>query len=338
MIKKYLIVLIFVLIGFVLLAQNENPYMQFGYEAPLMKNDKETKDRFGTFVVFNSDTTSDISWLIFDVKNRKVGFYSKYGILHYSDTIAPIDIARWLKTDPANQYHSPYIGMGNNPVNLIDPNGATTNPIYDWNGNRLGTDELGLQGEAIFMNASDFTQGMSHETAMNVGKTIDNMSWEQAFSLCNNGAFDRFISDFNSLPSRMDYSTDFVLTKAIADRHWQNGGGPLYVNEANIDLPGVTTADFTNGQYTKNFAWGRSNTGQVYGTLDMTLLDPNTGAVSIGYVTLDVSPNGLVLDYYDFSYDGSVGRNIATWWGKPSGNGRAFDIHGYGTASIPVVK
>ena len=40
-------------------------------------------------------------------------------------------IGRWLTTDPYNEFHSPYLGMGNNPVGLIDPDGGrTNNPIY----------------------------------------------------------------------------------------------------------------------------------------------------------------------------------------------------------------
>ncbi len=33
-------------------------------------------------------------------------------------------IGRWLTTDPYGQYHSPYLGMGNNPINGIDPDGG----------------------------------------------------------------------------------------------------------------------------------------------------------------------------------------------------------------------
>ncbi|MCB9427135.1 MAG: RHS repeat-associated core domain-containing protein [Flavobacteriales bacterium] len=33
-------------------------------------------------------------------------------------------IGRWLTTDPYGQYHSPYLGMGNDPVNGIDPDGG----------------------------------------------------------------------------------------------------------------------------------------------------------------------------------------------------------------------
>ncbi|MEQ9062978.1 MAG: RHS repeat-associated core domain-containing protein, partial [Vicingaceae bacterium] len=33
-------------------------------------------------------------------------------------------IARWTSADPAGQYHSPYLAMGNNPISTIDPDGA----------------------------------------------------------------------------------------------------------------------------------------------------------------------------------------------------------------------
>ena len=34
-------------------------------------------------------------------------------------------IGRWLTTDPAGQYHSPYMAMGNNPLRMVDPDGST---------------------------------------------------------------------------------------------------------------------------------------------------------------------------------------------------------------------
>ncbi|MFZ6011480.1 MAG: RHS repeat-associated core domain-containing protein, partial [Bacteroidota bacterium] len=38
-------------------------------------------------------------------------------------------IGRWTVTDPYGEYWSPYIGMGNDPINLNDPNGGSvTNP------------------------------------------------------------------------------------------------------------------------------------------------------------------------------------------------------------------
>ncbi|MCH2196977.1 RHS repeat-associated core domain-containing protein [Kordia sp.] len=35
-------------------------------------------------------------------------------------------IGRWLTVDPKNEFHSPYLGMGNNPISLIDPDGGST--------------------------------------------------------------------------------------------------------------------------------------------------------------------------------------------------------------------
>ena len=35
-----------------------------------------------------------------------------------------VQIGRWLQTDPYNEFSSPYIGMGNNPANAVDPDGG----------------------------------------------------------------------------------------------------------------------------------------------------------------------------------------------------------------------
>jgi len=39
------------------------------------------------------------------------------------------NVGRWLSVDPKKQYWSPYLGMGNNPINLVDPDGGGTE---DW--------------------------------------------------------------------------------------------------------------------------------------------------------------------------------------------------------------
>jgi RHS repeat-associated protein len=40
-------------------------------------------------------------------------------------------IGRWLSTDPYGQYASPYVGMGNNPVSFIDPDGGKDG-VFTW--------------------------------------------------------------------------------------------------------------------------------------------------------------------------------------------------------------
>lgn len=43
-------------------------------------------------------------------------------------------IGRWLTTDPMGEFHSPYLGMGNNPISKIDPTGGSTQDPPDGNG------------------------------------------------------------------------------------------------------------------------------------------------------------------------------------------------------------
>jgi len=51
-----------------------------------------------------------------------------FGYRHYD-----VQLSRWNVTDPANQYHSPYVYCGNNPVNIIDPDGAEAANTWLWN-------------------------------------------------------------------------------------------------------------------------------------------------------------------------------------------------------------
>jgi RHS repeat-associated protein len=41
-------------------------------------------------------------------------------------------IGRWLVPDPYGQYWSPYLGMGNNPINYLDPDGGWTEGAGFW--------------------------------------------------------------------------------------------------------------------------------------------------------------------------------------------------------------
>jgi RHS repeat-associated protein len=57
-------------------------------------------------------------------------------------------IGRWLSVDPYRQYHSPYVGMGNNPVNRVDPDGGYSKFGAWWrNGFTMQNTEQGKDGE-----------------------------------------------------------------------------------------------------------------------------------------------------------------------------------------------
>ena len=59
-------------------------------------------------------------------------------------------IGRWLTTDPYNEFHSPYLGMGNRPTVAIDPDG----------------------GDIIILNATESVGGIGH-AAILVGNDTD---------------------------------------------------------------------------------------------------------------------------------------------------------------------
>ena len=97
-------------------------------------------------------------------------------------------IGRWMSTDPYGQYASPYLGMGNNPVNKVDPDGGFDNPVYGSNGEGLlGTTESGFTGEALIMDATYFNQGMSDLVAFNVGMTLSQFYFQNPDGLTISG-------------------------------------------------------------------------------------------------------------------------------------------------------
>jgi len=113
--------------------QNENPYSQFGYEAPIMPDKKPSLENSSFFIIPNSDTSSSISFLLIDISQRQISLHSNSGEIIETDTLLSYTLARWLTPDPAHQFHSPYLGMGNNPMNGVDPDGR------DWFKNQDGT-------------------------------------------------------------------------------------------------------------------------------------------------------------------------------------------------------
>ena len=244
-----------------------------------------------------------------------------YGARHYDPAIG-----RLTTMDPlAEKYYSTslYAYCDNNPVKYVDPTGMFASPIYDEKGNLLGTDDKGLKGSAIIMNETNFKQGMSHKEALKLNIGFDGLIDENAKM--------NLLQSFNSLPDRPDY--DGYLTKKEADEWWLGKSGePLFVDQSKIELHGISTSSFIkNNPIYKNFIWGLTNTGKVYGTLKMTLIDAKQGKVLIG---------DKYLDEYDFKMDGRPFRDFATWVGRPGSkeSGKDFLIYGYGHAIVPAIN
>jgi RHS repeat-associated protein len=156
-------------------------------------------------------------------------------------------LGRWHSVDPMMESYysqSPYHFSGNNPIKFVDLNGMNYNPIYDEETSVfLGTDDKGLQGDAIIMNKKDFTQGMAHDDAMKVGNTLDNMSFDDALAFANNGKFGNFLNHFNSLSGRPDYDGEMSYSELL-DWGRKNGNSPVFLDASKIDLGNISISDF----------------------------------------------------------------------------------------------
>ena len=235
----------------------------------------------------------------------------------------------WLGVDPLAEQRSwvsPYNFVQNNPLNRIDPDGRLDNPIYDENGDFLGTDDKGIQGDAIVMNKSDFKQGMSHEDAMSKGTSLNNACSSNCIS---NDAFNKINEHHSGLPSRPDW--DGYLTLSEANDWYRTGNGqPLFTDLSKIDLSGI-------------YSLGEKYVGQVK-TFNLLL---NSGSLNDGLVYGNIAlkryPNHQVrafADKYDFEMHNASnplnwGRNAETIIGrKVAGEGKPFEINIHGSSTL----
>ncbi len=159
------------------------------------------------------------------------------------------DIGRWGVIDPlADQAPawSQYNAMWNNPVLNVDPDGAWANPIYDYGGNFLGTDDWGLQGEAIMMNQMDFTQGMAHQDALNSGTLFSDLGNLDRWNFMGKG-----YPHWQSLDQRPDWDGIVTINEGVAWAKANPGAldnptadNMLYLDAGKMDFGSLSTSDF----------------------------------------------------------------------------------------------
>ncbi len=143
-------------------------------------------------------------------------------------------IGRWLTTDPAGQYSSPYLGMGNNPINGVDPDGGKFFTDYEY------TDSKGNTTRVHVDDGKD-----------QLVKVTDLSDWNNILSLQASsaviGKYDQFINKYgatainrpNTLPSFSDlesnypkYGSDYPGGGITNDQFGDMVGGRV---EQNID-------------------------------------------------------------------------------------------------------
>ena len=184
----------------------------------------------GVFAATNNVQPYKYNGKEFDGKNG-LNWYD-YGARHYDATLG-----RFVSVDPlAEQDYavSPYTYCGNNPIMYIDPDGRFANPIYDQEGNFLGTDNRGLQGDAIIMDSKFFQQGMEHELAEGL---------DLGLSSLDEGTRGIVEASVRSLADRPDYDGFVTVSEGIrwAKDHpnalnYPTPNNALYINAALLDF------------------------------------------------------------------------------------------------------
>ncbi len=109
--------------------------------------------RYGFQGEFAEDETEETGYVSFELR-------------HYDAVVG-----RWVNVDPMRQFHSPYIGMGNNPISSIDPDGGQ---CYDADGDPITYPDTwqhyeGEDNHIRFLDEVEVSAGMS-QSAVSAAK------------------------------------------------------------------------------------------------------------------------------------------------------------------------
>jgi len=167
-------------------------------------------------------------------------------------------IGRWLGPDPYRQFYSAYVGMGNNPVSGVDPDGGKVNPIFDMDGNYLGNDDLGFNGEAIVMDKSLYYSGIKHEEALERGvyySKAEGMSWNAMINL---------VSTWQELPKEINGELYFqgvrIFQSEIGDlKHGAAFAFPgigIFLNPKDVGKLDLLRHEFGHILQARRYGWG----------------------------------------------------------------------------------
>jgi len=240
----------------------------------------------GADIVSYSDYYPFGSVLSLASNNYKYGYQGQYAEMDKETGWNNFDlrmydpaIGRWMSTDPYNQYSSPYNGMGNNPVNGVDPDGGYTKPgawirslfgggggdIYksgkEWGYNTSVTDSKGNVGIAgHFGSKSSFSSGITFfgsTVTTQIGKDFNaesilgdkiNFTTYAGNKTGEKGILNSDITIYNGKPSKHEYSLNlFGSSLAIntTDFGVTTGLSMFGVNVSN----GVSLAGGYNGNF-----------------------------------------------------------------------------------------
>jgi RHS repeat-associated protein len=111
-------------------------------------------------------------------------------------------IGRWTATDPAGQYYSPYLSMGNNPANHVDPDGGRDDVFASINGKRTVIVKTNDNFDRLFIDG-EFS-GI-HNKGWGLSTFFDAMVFDNYSPLAYVSAFGDQLQNENFFFKQLDY-------------------------------------------------------------------------------------------------------------------------------------
>ena len=232
-------------------------------------------------------------------KEEQAGFGLPY--LDYGARLYDPAVGRWLTQDPLSEKYygiSPYAFCAGNPMKYVDMDGNAFSPIYDLSGNFLGTDDEGLQGDYIVMDAEYFRQGMQHGDAIERNREVG-----------------------------QDIQDKIAEHYQEANEWYRTGAGqPLYVDLNKINLSGLKQSDVDKGVVNLFSVSTSINDMLVYGSITL-----NTHSIN----RITAYPDIYDFEMHDPINSKEKLRNFATRIGAiVAGKGIPFTINIYGSKTF----
>jgi RHS repeat-associated protein len=198
-------------------------------------------------------------------------------------------IGRWVQMDPFDQFASPYVGMGGDPVNLIDPSGGVVVPPGGGSVLSMTAETAKTMGEVIVKVGPGLGSAAAKAGSGLTTKLLSGTGRALAVNAINTGA------KINT----------HIATRAVSESTGQGRG-------VNRNLPSIKPKE------SEPFDLKKSAQIAAEKGPKLKALDPVAG--SIAYATLNTAKDYVdgIADHAVGVYDGMKGHD---WWGAAKNGG-----------------